>query len=97
MTWTRLAETAAANATRIMLQQEVDWVTGDRIVLAPTGKNGNETEVGSSDLKSLNNNMVFTPVFNLAKSQFQLHVLVAPIFHGCCVYTCSCGLSTLGK
>lgn len=45
VTWTRLAETALANSTHLALQQEVDWVAGDRIVIAPTGKNGNETEV----------------------------------------------------
>ena len=45
VTWTRLAETAVANATILTLQQQVDWVPGDRIVVAPTGKNGNETEV----------------------------------------------------
>lgn len=45
VTWTRLAETAVVNSTNLTLQQEVDWVAGDRIVIAPTGKNGNETEV----------------------------------------------------
>lgn len=48
VTWTRLAETALANATSLTLQQEVDWVAGDRIVVAPTGKNGNETEASSN-------------------------------------------------
>ena len=28
-----------------MTQDAVDWVKGDRIVVAPTGKDGNETEV----------------------------------------------------
>lgn len=45
VTWTRLAMTAMENDTSITLQQPVDWVAGDRIVIAPTGKNGNETEV----------------------------------------------------
>lgn len=45
VTWTRLADTAVVNATSLRLQQEVDWVAGDRIVIAPTGKDGNETEV----------------------------------------------------
>ena len=47
VTWTRLAETAVVNDTSITLQQAVDWRAGDRIVVAPTGKNGNETEVGA--------------------------------------------------
>lgn len=46
VTWTRLAETARANSTTLTLQQEVDWEAGDRIVVAPTQKDGNETEVG---------------------------------------------------
>ena len=45
VTWTRLSQTARANGTSLALQQSVDWVPGDRLVLAPTGKNGNETEV----------------------------------------------------
>ena len=45
VTWTRLAETASGNASSITLQESVDWVPGDRIVIAPTGKDGNETEV----------------------------------------------------
>ena len=28
-----------------LTQDAVDWVKGDRIVVAPTGKDGNETEV----------------------------------------------------
>lgn len=28
-----------------VFQDAVDWVKGDRIVIAPTGKDGNETEV----------------------------------------------------
>ena len=52
VTWTRLAETAMANASSITLQQEVDWVPGDRIVIAPTGKNGNETEVSDESCAS---------------------------------------------
>ena len=46
ITWTRLASTALTNATSIHLQDPVlDWVPGDQIVIAPTGKDGNETEV----------------------------------------------------
>ena len=45
ITWTRLASTALANATSLYLQDAVDWVRGDQIVIAPTGKDGNETEV----------------------------------------------------
>ena len=45
ITWTRLASTALANATSLYLQEAVDWMHGDQIVIAPTGKDGNETEV----------------------------------------------------
>ena len=45
VTWTRLSQTALVNATSLRLEQAVDWVTGDKIVIAPTGKDGNETEV----------------------------------------------------
>lgn len=45
VTWTRLASTALANDTTLELQETVDWVPGDRIVIAPTSKDGNETEV----------------------------------------------------
>ena len=44
-TWTRLASTALANATSLHIQDPVDWMRGDQIVIAPTGKDGNETEV----------------------------------------------------
>ena len=47
-TWTRLAETAAAGDTTLQLLEAVDWPPGARIVIAPTGKNGNETEVRKS-------------------------------------------------
>ena len=43
-TWTRLGQTARANTTTITLSQAVDWRQGDRIVIAATGKDGNETE-----------------------------------------------------
>lgn len=42
-----MASTALANATSLHLQEPVDWVSGDHIVIAPTGKDGNETEVKS--------------------------------------------------
>ena len=45
ITWTRLASTASANTTVLNLQDPVDWFSGDQIVIAPTGKDGNETEV----------------------------------------------------
>ena len=51
VTWTQLAMTAMANTTSLTLQQPVDWGPGDRIVIAPTGKNGNETEVRKQGTK----------------------------------------------
>ena len=47
ITWTRLASTASANTTILNLQDPVDWLSGDQIVIAPTGKDGNETEVNT--------------------------------------------------
>jgi len=35
-TWTRLASTAAAGATEIIVQGEPDWEAGDKIVIAGT-------------------------------------------------------------
>ena len=46
ITWTRLSATAIATDTMLHVQDRVDWVAGDKIVIAPTGKEGNETEVG---------------------------------------------------
>ena len=43
-TWTRLAEMAPVNSTSLVLQEPVDWRQGDKIVIAATGKDGNETE-----------------------------------------------------
>eukprot|EP00117_Sycon_ciliatum_P037364 scpid335/ scgid27970/ Fibrocystin-L; Polycystic kidney and hepatic disease 1-like protein 1 len=43
-TWTRLARTAYQNDTQLVLEDAVDWKHGDSIVLAPTGKDRNETE-----------------------------------------------------
>ena len=46
VTWTRLSQSALSNDTSLRLEQAVDWVAGDKLVIAPTGKDGNETEVG---------------------------------------------------
>ena len=43
-TWTRLSTTATVNSTTLVLTEQVDWETGDKIVVAATGKDGNETE-----------------------------------------------------
>lgn len=53
VTWTRLSQSALSNDTSLRLEQAVDWVTGDKIVIAPTGKDGNETEVGGTILLRL--------------------------------------------
>ncbi|XP_038070546.1 fibrocystin-L-like isoform X1 [Patiria miniata] len=37
ITWTRLAQTSAAGATRMVLEQSVTWKAGDQIVIASTG------------------------------------------------------------
>ncbi|KAI6655737.1 Fibrocystin-L-like [Oopsacas minuta] len=43
-TWTRLNETAHISQDYLELQDLVDWKIGDTIVIAPTGKDSNETE-----------------------------------------------------
>ncbi|XP_022097673.1 fibrocystin-L-like isoform X1 [Acanthaster planci] len=37
ITWTRLAQTAGAGATRMVLEKSVTWKAGDQIVIASTG------------------------------------------------------------
>ena len=44
-TWTKLSETANMNQKYIKVRDFVDWAPGDSIVIAPTGKDSNETEV----------------------------------------------------
>ena len=44
-TWTRLNETARMGQDYLKLLEPVDWRIGDDIVIAPTGKDSNETEV----------------------------------------------------
>ena len=43
-TWTLLETTVTPGATVITLQQEVDWVAGEMIAIAPTGYEGREAE-----------------------------------------------------
>lgn len=42
--WTQLSATAAAGATQITVEHEVDWQVGDRIVIASTGKRHSQKE-----------------------------------------------------
>ena len=51
-TWTRLAATATVNSTTLTLTEPVDWSAGDKIVIAATGKNGNEMEENEIELVS---------------------------------------------
>ena len=44
MPWTRLAQTAAAGATQIVLEKAVTWNVGDKIVLATTGKRHSQAQ-----------------------------------------------------
>lgn len=44
VTWTRLASTAAAGTNTITLQTAVDWVAGERVIIAATGFDHNESE-----------------------------------------------------
>jgi cell migration-inducing and hyaluronan-binding protein len=44
VSWTRLAATADAGATRLSLARSVDWRPGDRIVVAPSGFSQDEAE-----------------------------------------------------
>jgi cell surface hyaluronidase len=42
--WTKLAATANAGNSVITLERTVDWRVGEKIVIAPSGYDGNETE-----------------------------------------------------
>ncbi|XP_071793632.1 fibrocystin-L-like isoform X1 [Asterias amurensis] len=44
VTWTRLAQTAEAGATQLVLQQAVTWKAGDQIVIASTGHRHSQRE-----------------------------------------------------
>ena len=45
VTWTHLASTVEAGATKIVVEQEVDWRAGEQIVIAPTSFTPNEADV----------------------------------------------------
>lgn len=58
--WTQLAEHALTNATQLTLAQPVEWKTGDRLVIAPSGFDPTEAE--EVTITSINNQVVqFTP------------------------------------
>eukprot|EP00899_Mesostigma_viride_P025002 jgi/Mesvir1/5687/Mv15702-RA.1 len=44
--WTRLVRTVEANASELYLEDSVDWAVGDEVVLAATGWDPREAEVG---------------------------------------------------
>ena len=44
-TWTKLSETANKDQKFLKVRDFLDWASGDSIVIAPTGKDSNETEV----------------------------------------------------
>jgi len=44
VTWTRLASTAAAGTNTITLNEAVDWVAGEKVIIAATGFDHNESE-----------------------------------------------------
>ncbi len=54
--WTELSATAAAGATSITLIENVDWKAGEKIILAPTGRNKQEYDIRI--VKSVSNNVV---------------------------------------
>lgn len=42
--WTRLAQTANPGDTQITLESAVEWLVGDKIIIAPTGYKPEEVE-----------------------------------------------------
>ena len=44
VTWTRLAATAQAESTTLVLQEPVDWLVGDVIIVATTGGRHSQRE-----------------------------------------------------
>jgi hypothetical protein len=60
-TWTELYTTVQAGATSITLNTAVDWVAGEKIVIAPTGYDNLETEeryIASVDRTNINNPVI---------------------------------------
>ena len=45
MTWTRLSSSALAGATVITVDTSIGWLTGDQIVIAPSGWGVTEGEI----------------------------------------------------
>ena len=76
-TWTRLAATALANSTTVVLVEPVDWGVGDQIVIAATGKNGNETE--ENEIETVSDDGL--TIFLKKPLQFE-HLGVTEIFDG---------------
>lgn len=76
-TWTRLAETAPFNSTLLVLQEPVDWAEGDKIVIASTSKDGNETE--ENEVVSVSENGL---TLSLAHHLRYEHLGVAEVFEG---------------
>lgn len=50
--WTRLEQTAEEGSDTITLNDAVDWVAGDKIVIAPTGYRVSEAEIRTIDTVS---------------------------------------------
>ena len=76
-TWTRLADTALANSSTLVLQEPVDWREGDKIVIAATGKDGNETE--ENEVVSVSDDRLTVTLVN--QLQYE-HLGVTEIFEG---------------
>ena len=76
-TWTRLATTANVDSETLVLTENVDWTPGDKIVIAATGKDGNETE--ENEIASVSDTgTVLTLVHKLAYK----HLGVTEVFEG---------------
>lgn len=76
-TWTRLATTATANSTTLVLMESVNWTAGDHIVIAATGKDGNETE--ENEIASISEDGT---VINLVHKLAHKHLGVTETFEG---------------
>ncbi|KAM4704928.1 fibrocystin-L [Rhinophrynus dorsalis] len=53
ITWTRLAQTAEAGASSLILQDSVTWKVGDEIILASTGHRHSQNESEKRTIKSI--------------------------------------------
>jgi hypothetical protein len=77
-TWTVLSETVNINATKITLNEQVDWVAGEEIAIASTSFDGREAE--KRTIVSIDNTVADKPVITLDKKLDHKHFAATETF-----------------